>query len=94
MKTKPITIALLAVLAGVVGCASVAPVKFVGPNGKTAYSMRCSGMGRSMEECYQRAGEVCPSGYNIIDNSSGTVAMMTQGTMIAGVKRDMAIECK
>jgi hypothetical protein len=51
-------------------------------------------MGRSMEECYQRAGEVCPSGYNIIDNSSGTVAMMTQGTMIAGVKRDMAIECK
>ena len=58
MKPKLITIAFLAALAGVVGCASVAPVKFVGPNGKAAYSMRCSGMGRSMEECYQKAGEV------------------------------------
>jgi len=81
-------------MVGIVGCASVIPVKFVGPNGKTAYSMRCSGFGRTIQECYQKAGEVCPSGYNIVENSSGTVAVMNQSMMVAGQKREMAIECK
>jgi len=76
------------------GCASVTPSQFIGPNGKTAYSMRCSGLGRTLDECYQKAGLLCPSGYNIIENSSSTVAMMNQGAMVAAPRRDMAIECK
>lgn len=47
------------------GCASIQPVKFNGPTGKTAYSMKCSGMGRTLEQCYVKAGEVCPNGYSI-----------------------------
>ena len=66
------------------GCASVEPVKFKGPNGKVAYSMRCSGMGRTLEACYQKAGEVCPDGYTIVDRSSGIVGIPSNnGTMIA-----------
>ena len=88
---KLLTLSLLIMLTA---CMSVTPSQFVGPSGKTAYSMRCSGMGRSMDACYQKAGEVCPSGYNIIDKSSSTVAFMSQGTFMAAPREQLAIECK
>lgn len=49
-------------------CASIDPTPFKGPNGGTAYAMKCSGFGRTLDACYQKAGEVCPSGYTIIDS--------------------------
>jgi len=51
-------------------CMSVDPQPFRGPNGKPAYSMQCSGMGRTIDERYRKAGEVCPDGYNIVDRTS------------------------
>jgi hypothetical protein len=33
----------------------------LGPLGKTAYSMKCSGMDRTLEQCYVKAGEVSPN---------------------------------
>jgi hypothetical protein len=75
-------------------CMSISPTQFVGPNGKEAYSMRCSGMGRSMEACYQKAGQVCPSGYNIVSNSSSTVGYMYQGTFMMAPKEQLTIECR
>jgi len=77
-----------------VGCMSISPQQFSGPNGKDAYSMRCSGLGRTLDACYKKAGELCPSGYNIVDRSSGAVAMMYQGTFMAAPKEQLAIECK
>jgi hypothetical protein len=82
------------ILMGLVGCANVQPSQFVGPNGKTAYSMKCSGMGRTMQECYQVVGSLCPSGYNIIDNSSSMVAAASNNQLFAAAKREMAVECK
>lgn len=76
------------------GCMSISPQQFSGPNGKTAYSMRCSGMGRTMDACFKTAGELCPNGYDIIDRSSGTVAMMYKGTLMAAPKEQFAVECK
>lgn len=76
------------------GCASIDPVPFNGPNGKKAYSMRCSGMGRSLEACYQKAGEICPSGYSIVDRSTGTVGVPTSGGMMIAPQNTLAIECK
>jgi len=76
-------------------CAAIEPQQFVGPNSKTAYSMRCSGMGRTLDACYKKAGEVCPGGYSIIDRATGTVGvpMMNGGTMMAP-QHSIAIECK
>lgn len=76
-------------------CASIEPQQFVGPNSKTAYSMKCSGMGRTLDACYKKAGEICPGGYNIIDRASGTVGipMANGGTMMAP-QHNIAIECK
>ena len=84
----------LAVPIFLTACAAIEPQQFVGPNGKAAYSMRCSGMGRTLDACYQKAGEVCPSGYTIIDRASGTVGVpMNGGTMMA-LQHNLAIECK
>lgn len=76
-------------------CAGIQPKPFVGPNGKTAYSMHCSGMGRTLEACYQKAGEICPAGYNIINSTSGTVAVpIYRGGTVAAADYGLAIECK
>jgi hypothetical protein len=77
-------------------CASVQPQEFKGPNGKTAYSMRCSGMGRTLDDCYKKAGEICPNGYDIIDRASGTVGIPVSGGrgMIIAPQHNLAIECK
>lgn len=73
----------------------IEPQKFRGPSGNDAYSMRCSGMGRTLDACYQKAGELCPNGYTIIDRASGTVAVPTTGGgVIAAPQHNLAIECK
>jgi len=79
---------------GVTGCMSIEPTSFKGPSGKQGYSMRCSGMGRTLDACYQKAGEVCPNGYNIVDRSSGTVGFMNQGTLMMAPRDGLVIECK
>jgi hypothetical protein len=71
MRFKNVLIA--AFPAFLVACAAIEPQQFVGPNNKTAYSMKCSGMGRTLDACYKKAGGICPGGYNIIDRATGTV---------------------
>jgi len=79
----------------VASCATnIEPTSFVGPNGKSAYAMRCSGSGRTIEACYQKAGELCPLGYTIISNSAHVVGIPTNNGTIIIPKKEMAIECK
>lgn len=75
-------------------CMAVNPQPFKGPSGKAAYSMKCSGMGRTLDDCYQKAGEVCPDGYHIIDRASGTAALPVNGGLMAAPQHHLAIECK
>lgn len=83
-----------AVLAGLslLICSSCAhePERFTGPSGRDAYSMKCHGMGRTLEKCYQKAGEVCPAGYNLIDNSPNVVARYAP----ARTRANIAFECR
>jgi hypothetical protein len=89
---KRLSIVLVAVF--LVSCAAIKPKQFIGPNGKTAYSMRCSGMGRTLDACYQKAGEICPKGYNIIDHISGTIALPVNGSIMAAPQYNLMIECR
>lgn len=75
------------------GCA-IEPKQFVGPNGKTAYSMKCSGMGRDLDACYQKAGQLCKNGYIVVDRSSSVKGSSYQGSMYIGTNEGLAIECK
>lgn len=72
----------------------VEPQKFVGPKGKTAYAMDCAGYGRTVSECYQKAGELCPSGYDIISQSSTPIGIPTAYGTIIVTDDKMAVECK
>jgi hypothetical protein len=64
---------------------------FRGPNGNTAYSMRC---GANLSACYEKAGELCPKGYNIIDRATGVAAVPSGTSFIAAPQHSLAIECK
>ena len=56
--------------------------------------MQCSGFGRSWDDCYKVAGEVCPSGYRIIQRSSESVAMPLNGGTVMAPKSGMVVECR
>ncbi len=86
--------ALIFVSLALGACASIDPVPFKGPNGKQAYTMRCSGMGRTLEMCYQKSGEVCPNGYDIVGQNSSTVAIPVNGSIMAAPQHNLSIECK
>ena len=76
-------------------CAStIQPQHFTGPNGRDAYAMRSSGLGRTLEKCYQKAGQVCPEGYDIIGQQTGTVAVPTYYGAVAAPQHNLTIECR
>ena len=77
------------------GCAaSIDPVSFTGPDGKTAYAMKCSGFGRTRIACLQKAGELCPAGYTIVDDSSQVVGEPINGGTVIGTQNQLAISCR
>lgn len=66
----------------------------VTPSGKQGFSLNC---GAKMDRCMEKAGELCPNGYNIVHQASGTVAVPAYGAyggVFAAPKHEMAIECK
>ena len=69
------------------GCA-VELTPFRGPNGRVAYAMDCSDLG--IEACYQKAGEVCPNGYDILGQSDNVAST---GKFLVSHAR-LAIECR
>ena len=93
MHIKRVFVATIPIL--LLGCAvAIEPKQFLGPNSKTAYSMKCSGNGRTLEGCYQKAGELCPGGYNIVDRTNGTVGIPMQSGTLMVPQYGIAIECK
>ena len=83
-----IVVVSLAVLSG---CAPVYTEAFRGPNGKPAYSMECD----EIADCYQMAGQLCPSGYSVVGNSSNTtVVPLATGGSFGVTSQSVAIECK
>jgi hypothetical protein len=56
--------------------------------------MRCSGMGRTMEACYEKAGTLCANGYTVIGQTSGTIIVPTANGIIGAPEHTLAIECK
>ncbi len=75
-------------------CASITPQELRGPNGKPAYAMKCSGLGRTLEDCYKKAGEICPNGYTIVDRASSVIGVPSNGGTIMAPQNSLVIECK
>lgn len=66
-------------------CTTVNEVR--GPDGRVAYSLDC---GADRGGCYQKAGELCPAGYTMVDAAQGVVA--TSAVLMP--KNEMLISCK
>jgi len=66
-------------------CASTAPHQFVGPHGRTAFSLQCNQGGRTLDECYKTAWSLCPAGYDFVERGAG---------LAAETDHVLAFECK
>ena len=84
------------VLVGLTACtaAPIEPEHFRGPSGKDAYTMNCSGGGRTVNKCYTKAAEICPNGYNLIGQHTDiTTYPVNYGTVVVpGLT--LVFECK
>lgn len=95
---KIVMLSLLALAA-----CEVTPEPFKGPNNRPAYSMRCSGGSRTIVECYNKASDLCPKGYNILGHSNVGIGGVYTGNNVNGfqsgiisgaTKETLAVECK
>jgi hypothetical protein len=90
---KP-SLAVLLCLA-LAACVTARPLTL--PNGQSGQAISCPGTARSVADCYIKAGEVCPHGYDIVDASGEAhpVVFATNGTLVAGsiVNRSMMVQC-
>ncbi|HXD05721.1 MAG TPA: hypothetical protein VN680_06715 [Burkholderiaceae bacterium] len=88
-----IVLATLLPCAALAGCAIAQPIQ--GPNAKTAYVVQCSGS--TITACYEKAAEVCPSGYQMLDrnvSSSGVLVPAGRSTMYSAGPTSLLVECK
>jgi len=76
------------------GCATIEPEPFEGPNGRQAFSMKCSGWGKDIHMCYEKSSELCPSGYQIIDTTEKVKGASTGYGVVVKTHKYLAIECK
>ena len=89
MKLLPIIISFMFLT----GCA-VKAIPFNGPNNNQAFSMVCSGGGRTLAECYQVAGSLCPKGYVVMSQGNTMSGRATALGLVLDAKKDLTIECK
>ena len=71
------------------GCVTVSQVS--GPDGKPALAVKCG----DATACYQKAGELCPGGYDFVNSSTGTVIVpMAHGGSVGSPETTILVECK
>ncbi len=75
------------------GCATSKEI--VLPSGQKGHSIDCSGSAIPIAKCYEKAGELCPNGYNIISgNNDKTVGTNLDGSPLFFNNKGILVECK
>jgi hypothetical protein len=71
MMARGVALALLALLGG---CTTAKDIYL--PNGTKGYDIRCDGLGNRMENCFQKAGDICgPKGYDQVNPQGSYVGI-------------------
>jgi len=75
------------------GCASWGYDVFRGPSGGEAYSVWCR---RGIKNCFEGAGELCPSGYVVVGEEEGKYAIVNLGNkpQLVHGPDELMIECR
>jgi len=84
--------ALAVAVAALAGCTPVTEIK--GPGGQTAHLIECGGLVNSFADCYEKANEVCPAGYAVLNASQydgGTIIHQYGASQV--IKRDLIVQC-
>lgn len=90
MHARKTLVSLVAI--AVAGCVPVHVTQVTGPDGRPALVLRC---GVHDDRCYEKAGELCPNGYNILDQASGFAVVPTANhSVVGGSHHTMMVECK
>lgn len=96
MKNYLLGAALVAAGGLLSGCA--VSHQTVMPDGRKGYSINCSGSAMSWNYCYEKAGEQCPTGYDILskdgDVNAGFGAGNGWAAGAAGSTRTLLVACK
>jgi hypothetical protein len=72
------------------GCARATPV--IGPDGRQAYRVNCSGIQNTLTDCLVKAGEICGAhGYTVLDRFEDYSPSMYGGTK---TMRALFIQCR
>lgn len=84
---------LLFMLIGITACTTIKPVSITGPSGQQGFSMDCV---TSTTDCFAKAGNLCPNGYDIVDHSTvSSMVVPHYGAYPMTVTREsLTIECK
>ena len=73
-------------------CAS--STKIILPSGESGYNISCSGTAVSISKCIEKAGEVCPSGYNVLSSHNKSWVMTNfNGQLLTTSDKGMIIQC-
>jgi hypothetical protein len=95
-KCRRFRAAALVIAAGLTGCVSATPTTL--PDGTAGQIIRCNGRYSSIADCYQKAGETCPAGYDIVGGAAEAqpFAVASGGTFAAGAtaSRSMLVHCR
>ena len=74
------------------GCATAKQV--MTPDGKPGYSITCNGTAVSMTVCYEKAAEVCPKGYSVVDKQNQSGFVVSKNYMGSTSNKGIFVECK
>ena len=74
------------------GCA-IEPISMSGPDGKQGYTMNCDSR---IEQCHQKAAELCPEGYDILDHAkkASTVVPNYGEYPVTIITESLTIQCR
>lgn len=82
---------VLVMLLLLAGCAKVTAMP--GAEGEQLYLVGCYGALTPMSACYDKAAELCPGGYTIIDQREVLSHYRTSQATIESLDRQLAIRC-
>lgn len=88
-------ICAIAALGMLAGCAKMATTssELVLPSGDKGYSITCGGI-YGTQYCYERAGEYCPNGYDVITGNEQQNIMVGMYGGAANTNYTILIRCK
>ena len=79
----------LAIAVGLASCVEVTMLS--GPDGRPAYGLDC---GTDRTACLKKAGELCPTGYGVVDDASRTVAVPVEGSILLANQEHLTVSCR